>query len=246
MTFIRSILFFTFLVLSTIMIAGFGSIFGWFFPLQKRFFISNAWSRVNLAALSLLCGLNYRIDGLDNIPDDKSVIILSKHQSAWETIAFLSVIPLNKAWVLKQELLRVPIFGWALLLFQPIALDRKAGRKAVVQLIRDGTERLESGLSVIIFPEGTRVAPGIHKRYGIGGALLAEKSGFPVLPVSHNAGVFWKRRGINKHPGTIDVRVGPLIETKGLEANEINAKVEAWIEGTLENLPQERQVTGDR
>ncbi|RDH81001.1 MAG: 1-acyl-sn-glycerol-3-phosphate acyltransferase, partial [endosymbiont of Escarpia spicata] len=243
MIFIRSILFFTFLVLSTLIIAGFGSIFGWFFPLQKRFFISNAWSRVNLAALSLLCGLNYRVEGLENIPDS-SVIILAKHQSAWETIAFLSLIPVNKAWVLKRELLNVPIFGWALRLFQPIAIDRSAGRKAVVQLIRDGKDRLESGLSVIIFPEGTRTAPGTRRRYRIGGPLLAEKSGHPVLPVAHNAGVFWRRRDIKKYPGTIDVRIGPVIETDSLSADEINEKVEEWIESTLETLPQERQVTG--
>ncbi len=245
MTFIRSILFFAFLVLSTLVIAGFGSIFGWFFPLQKRFFISNAWSRVNLAALSLLCGLNYRVEGLENIPDS-SVIIIAKHQSAWETIAFLSLIPVNKAWVLKRELLNVPIFGWALRLFQPIAIDRSAGRKAVVQLISDGKDRLESGLSVIIFPEGTRTAPGTRRRYRIGGPLLAEKSGHPVLPVAHNAGVFWKRRDIKKYPGTIDVRIGPVIETDSLSAYEINEKVEEWIESTLETLPQERQVTGDR
>ncbi|MBL3591057.1 MAG: 1-acyl-sn-glycerol-3-phosphate acyltransferase [gamma proteobacterium endosymbiont of Lamellibrachia anaximandri] len=245
MTFIRSILFFIFLVLSTIIIAGFGSIFGWFLPLQKRFFISNAWSRVNLAALSLLCGLNYRVEGLENIPDN-SVIILAKHQSAWETIAFLSLIPVNKAWVLKRELLNVPIFGWALRLFQPIAIDRSAGRKAVAQLIRDGKDRLESGLSVIIFPEGTRTAPGTRRRYRIGGPLLAEKSGHPVLPVAHNAGVFWRRRDIKKYPGTIDVRIGPVIETDSLSADEINEKVEEWIESTLETLPQERQVTGDR
>ena len=113
--------------------------------------------------------------------------------------------------------------------------------------IRDrGSERLEGGSKVIIFPEGTRVAPGASKRYGIGGALLAEKTGRPVLPVAHNAGVFWRRRDLRKYPGTIDVVIGPMIETKGLSASEINAKAEAWIEATMQELPGGRAESSDR
>lgn len=116
-------------------------------------------------------------------------------------------------------------------------IDRKSGRKAVRQLLKIGTERLQQGRLVVIFPEGTRVAPGEHKRYGIGGALLAEKSGYPIIPIAHNAGVFWRRRDIKKYPGTIQVVVGPTIESKGLSASEINQKVEEWIEGAVEKLP---------
>ena len=206
---------------------------------MKRFVIDNAWSKINLWGLKVICNLDYRVEGQQNLPKG-SCIILSKHQSTWETIALISLIPHPKAWVLKRELLFVPIFGWVMYLFKPIAIDRKSGRRAVFQIIEQGTQRLKSGLSVIIFPEGTRVVPGTRKRYGIGGAMLAEKSGFPVVPVAHNAGVFWKRRGIIKYPGTIDVRIGPVIHDNLLNAVEINQQAEDWIEATLEKLPSER------
>ena len=124
--------------------------------------------------------------------------------------------------------------------FKPIAINRKSGHRAVDQIIEQGKERLSKGCKIIVFPEGTRVAPGSRKRYGAGGALLAERSGHPVLPIAHNAGVFWRRRELRKYPGTIDVVIGPLIETKGLSAQQINAKAEAWIEETVEKLPQLR------
>ncbi|MEN8177213.1 MAG: lysophospholipid acyltransferase family protein [Pseudomonadota bacterium] len=236
---VRSLIFFFFFIFSTILIASVGSLIGWILPQKRRFIVDTIWSKVNLWGLRTICRLNYRVEGQGNLPDD-SCIILSKHQSTWETIALISLIPLPKVWVLKRELLFIPIFGWVMYLFKPIAINRKSGRKAVFQIIEQGTQRLNSGLSVIIFPEGTRVAPGTRKRYGVGGALLAEKSGFPVVPVAHNAGIFWKRRGIIKYPGTIDVRIGPIIKHNGLSAAEINKQVEDWIEKTMQELPSER------
>ncbi|MCU7904773.1 MAG: 1-acyl-sn-glycerol-3-phosphate acyltransferase [Candidatus Thiodiazotropha sp. (ex Epidulcina cf. delphinae)] len=237
MILIRSVCYFIFLVVTTILIAGIGALIGWAFPKHRIHFFDNAWSRVNLWAMAAICGLKYRLHGAEHIPK-QSCIILAKHQSAWETIALVSLIPGPKSWVLKRELLHVPFFGWIMYYFKPIAINRKSRRKAVDQIIEQGTQRLNSGKKVFIFPEGTRVAPGTHRRYGIGGAILAEKSGYPVLPVAHNAGVFWRRRGIRKYPGTIDVRIGPLIQTGNLTAAEINKEVEAWIESTVESLPQ--------
>jgi 1-acyl-sn-glycerol-3-phosphate acyltransferase len=240
MILLRSSLYFVILVLSTIVIAGLGTLFGWAVPKKKIYFIDTTWSRINLWALSAICGLHYRIQGSENIPKE-SCIVLAKHQSAWETIAFVSLIPGPKAWVLKRELLYIPIFGWVMWYFKPIAINRKSGHKAIDQIIEQGKERLESGCKIIVFPEGTRVAPGNKKRYGIGGAMLAEKTNRPVLPIAHNAGVFWRRRELRKYPGTIDVVIGPLIHTQGLTAHEINAKAEAWIEETVEKLPQARE-----
>ncbi|MCU7914579.1 MAG: 1-acyl-sn-glycerol-3-phosphate acyltransferase [Candidatus Thiodiazotropha sp. (ex Gloverina cf. vestifex)] len=242
MILLRSSLFFLFLIITTILIAGIGSLTGWAIPRPKMHIFDTAWSRLNLWALDKICNLNYRIKGLENIPDE-SYIILAKHQSAWETIALISLIPGPKAWVLKRELLFVPFFGWVMWYFEPIAIDRKSGRKAVDQIIEQGTEKLEKGINIIVFPEGTRVKPGARKRYGIGGALLAEKSAHPVVPVAHNAGVFWRRRELRKYPGTIDVVIGPAIETNGLSASEINAKAKRWIEDTVEALPQDREET---
>jgi 1-acyl-sn-glycerol-3-phosphate acyltransferase len=239
MTLFRSIIYFTLLLLSTIIIATIGTLFGWALPNNRIHLLDNSWSRINLWGQDKICGLKYRLHGVENIPDE-SCIIFAKHQSAWETIALVSLIPGPKAWVLKRELLFVPFLGWVMYYFKPIAIDRKSGHKAVDQIVLQGTQRLHSGKKVFIFPEGTRVAPGTRKRYGKGGAILAEKSGFPVLPIAHNAGVFWRRRDIRKYPGTIDVRIGPLIETKGLSAVEINQAAEEWIETTVESLPQSR------
>lgn len=236
MIFLRSSLYFLFLILSTLLIAGTGTLIGWAIPQDKLPLLDGFWSRVNLWGLAKICGLNYRIKGAEHIPPD-ACIVFAKHQSAWETIALISLIPGRKSWVLKRELLFVPVFGWVMWYYKPIAINRKAGRKAIEQIIEQGSERLESGSKVIIFPEGTRVAPGATKRYGIGGALLAEHTDMPVLPLAHNAGVFWRRRDLRKYPGTIDVVIGPMIETKGLSANEINAKTEAWIEATMQELP---------
>ena len=131
----------------------------------------------------------------------------------------------------------VPIFGWALASVQPIAIDRKTGRKAASKIIEQGRRRLQQGRTLVIFPEGTRVAPGNRKKYGIGGGLLAEKTGYPVLPIAHNAGVFWRRRDIKKFPGTIQVVIGEPIDPTGLRAVEINKRAEQWIEDTVSSLP---------
>ncbi len=235
MILLRSSLYFLYLVITTVLVAGIGSLIGWAVPESKLPLIDSFWSRINLWGLSTICGLNYRLQGAENIPDG-SCIVFAKHQSAWETIALVSLIPGRKSWVLKRELLYVPIFGWIMWYYKPIAINRKLGRKAIDQIIEQGTERINSGCKIIVFPEGTRVAPGTRKRYGIGGAILAEKTSAPVLPVAHNAGVFWRRRDLRKYPGTIDVVIGPLIETQGLDASEINARAEAWIESTVDAL----------
>jgi 1-acyl-sn-glycerol-3-phosphate acyltransferase len=235
----RSILYFILLTLSTIILATLGTLVGWAFTRNGIHWVDHSWSRINLWGLEHICGLKYRLHGAENIPDT-SCIIFAKHQSAWETIALISIIPGPKAWVLKRELLYMPFLGWVMIYFKPIAIDRKSGHRAVDQIVEQGIQRLETGKKVFVFPEGTRVAPGTRKRYGIGGAILAEKSGYPVLPVAHNAGVFWRRRDIRKYPGTIDVRIGPLIQTQGLSAVEINKAAETWIESTVESLPQHR------
>ncbi|MEW8392589.1 MAG: lysophospholipid acyltransferase family protein [Candidatus Thiodiazotropha sp.] len=239
MILLRSILYFMLLLTSTILFSTVGTLVAWALPKDGIYWIDHSWSRLNLWGLKFFCGLDYRLEGRENIPEG-SCIIFAKHQSAWETIALISLIPGPKSWVLKRELLYLPFMGWIMYYFKPIAIDRRTGRKAVEQIVEQGKQRLESGKNVFVFPEGTRVAPGTRKRYGIGGALLAERSGYPVLPVAHNAGVFWRRRDLRKYPGTIDVRIGPLINTEGLSAAEINKAAEEWIESTVESLPQVR------
>jgi 1-acyl-sn-glycerol-3-phosphate acyltransferase len=236
---IRSIIFFTFLVISTIVIAGLGSLIAWAIPKKHIHIIDNSWSHINLWALKFFCGLSYRIKGVENLPKE-NCIVFAKHQSAWETIALIKIIPGAKSWVLKRELLYLPFLGWIMYYFQPIAINRKLGHRAIEQIIDQGIERLREGNHIIIFPEGTRVAPGEKKRYGIGGAVLAERSSYPVLPVAHNAGVFWRRRDIRKYPGVIDISIGPLIETKGKRSIEINRLAQEWIENEVAQMPDKR------
>jgi 1-acyl-sn-glycerol-3-phosphate acyltransferase len=198
------------------------------FPFATRYAFITRWARFNLWWLRLSCGLRYQVYGEDNIPPGNA-IVFCKHQSAWETLALQNIFP-PQVWLLKRELLWVPFFGWGLAMLEPIAIDRRARRKAVEQLVRQGTERLANGRWVIIFPEGTRVAPGHTGRYGIGGAVLAASSGYPVVPVAHNAGEFWPRRGFLKRPGTITVVVGPPIDSRGKDAEAIKEEARAWIE----------------
>jgi 1-acyl-sn-glycerol-3-phosphate acyltransferase len=204
-------------------------------PWRPRYRLLSSWGRFHTWLARRLCGIGYRVEGRQHLPKHGAAIILAKHQSAWETIAFQEIFPPH-TWVLKRELIWVPFFGWALRLLRPIAIDRGAGRRAVEQIVAQGSERLRSGIWVMIFPEGTRVAPGHRRRYGVGGAALAAASGFPVVPVAHNAGHFWPRRGFLKRPGTVRVVIGPPIHTRGKSSEEINRRAEEWIEATMREL----------
>ena len=242
MVLLRSVVVFGLLSLSTLVFSLPIVLFRPALSKDRIGWIAELWSDVNLWLLDRVCGLKYEIRGLENVPRE-NCIVAAKHQSAWETIAFRRLLPPNQSWVLKKELLWIPVFGWALAAAEPIAIDRKAGKVAARQIIQRGIKLLREGRFVIIFPEGTRVAPREHKRYGLGAALLAEHSGYPVLPIAHNAGVFWRRRGIRKHPGTIQVVIGTPIYTEGLKAGEINRRIEDWIESQMEALPSKLAST---
>ncbi len=234
MLFLRSLLFALCLIISTLVFAPLSVLTG-VLPFAMRYRFISQWGYFNLWCVEKICGLRYAVEGREHIPTQPCVI-LCKHQSAWETYALQRIFSQPLSWVCKRELLWIPFFGWGLAMMQPIAIDRKAGRRALDQLVEQGTKRLNSGRSVVIFPEGTRVAPGEKRRYAIGGALLAEKSGYPVLPIAHNAGEFWPKRGFIKRPGIIHLVIGPVIESKGKSAAEINAQAEAWIEEKMRTL----------
>ena len=200
------------------------------FPLARmtRYRVISGWSKIMLFIARKVCGLGYRVEGRENLPSAPSVI-LSKHQSAWETLAFQTVFP-PQVHVLKRELLWIPFFGWGLAMMSPIAIDRSKGRTALRQLARLGKERILQGFWVVIFPEGTRVKPGTHRKYQPGGAWLATQTGAPVVPVAHNAGLYWGKNAFLKYPGTITMRIGPAIPTEGRDPAEVNAEAEKWIE----------------
>jgi len=204
------------------------------FPYSVRYAFITRWAQSSIWLLKVICNLRYQVHGAENIPHQAS-IIFCKHQSMWETMALQCVFP-PQLWVVKRELMWVPFFGWALWMLESIPIDRGSGHKAVNQVVNQGIERLKKGRWVVIYPEGTRVAPGVRQRYKMGGALLAERSGFPVVPVAHNAGEFWSRRSLLKKPGCIQVIIGPVIESKGKTAAEINRMAEDFIEGEMEKI----------
>ena len=210
-------------------------------PILRYRFISQ-WARFAIWWLGVTCKLYFRIEGREHLPKGPAVI-LAKHQSAWETLAFQMIFP-PQVWVLKRELLLIPFFGWGLALTQPIAINRRARRRAVEQIIEQGTQRLQTGRWVVVFPEGTRMAPGRMGRFGIGGAALATKSGYPVVPVAHNAGSFWRRREFRKRPGVIRVVIGPTLDTRGRSADEINEFAQTWMHDAMQAL-ESPSVTGD-
>ena len=201
-------------------------------PITRNNLISG-WARSMLWWLKVTCNIRYEITGLENIPHSPT-IILSKHQSAWETFAFQAIFP-TQVYVLKRELLWIPIFGWGLAMSSPIAINRAAGREALKQLVGKGKDRLAKGLWVVIFPEGTRIAPKKRGKYHIGGAWLATHTQTPVLPVAHNAGDFWPK-GFIKNPGVIKMHIGKPIQTAGLKTDALNQQVENWIEAEMETL----------
>jgi 1-acyl-sn-glycerol-3-phosphate acyltransferase len=203
------------------------------FPLSPihRYRITSGWAHIMLFLLRLICGIRYRVIGAEHIPSAPG-IVLSKHQSAWETLAFQQIFP-PQVWVLKKELLRVPFFGWGLALTSPIAIDRSSRKAALRQIVEQGKDRLKQGFWIIVFPEGTRIAPGKKGKYGIGGAWLATHTGAPVVPVAHNAGEFWGRNSFLKLPGTITVSIGPPIDPAHMEPGDLNASVESWIEAEM-------------
>lgn len=206
------------------------------YPFPKRFHRAflGYWAPMCLRWLKFTCNLDYRVKGAENIPHGPA-IILAKHQSAFETVALQAIFP-PQTWVLKKELMRIPFLGWSLAMLQSIPIDRSAGKKALRQVVEQGTDRLQQGIWLVIFPEGTRVAPGITGRYGIGGAMLACKSGYPVVPVAHNAGEFWPKQGFRKRTGTITVSVGPVIDPAGKSSAEVNELAKAWIEAECQRL----------
>jgi 1-acyl-sn-glycerol-3-phosphate acyltransferase len=203
-------------------------------PLPSRYAVISQWARFNLWWLERTCRLTFQVEGQEHIPETPT-IVMSKHQSAWETLALQGLFR-PQVWVLKRELLWVPFFGWGLAMLRPIAIDRGAGRRALDQVARQGAERLAERLWVVVFPEGTRVAPGTRGRYHLGGAVLAERTGYPIVPVAHNAGEFWPRRSLRKRPGTVRLVIGPPVPSAGRKAAEILADVETWIETTVARI----------
>lgn len=224
---LRAILFYLWMAI-TIVIGVALVLLTWPLPFKvARFVVIRTWSKVMLVSCRVICGLRYRIEGLENIKNPP-FIIFSKHQSAWETIVFSSIFPAN-CFITKKELTYIPIFGWGFWAAKHIPIDRKKGLKALKQVNKDGQKRLDDGISIIVFPEGTRVAPGEYPDFHKGGAMLVKATQSPIICVTHNAGRCWRRNSFTKTPGLITVRISEPMPTEGLSVKEINQMAYDWI-----------------
>ncbi len=210
------------------------------FSPHTRYRMITGYNHTVIWLARVILGIRYVVRGSENLPKTPAVI-MAKHQSAWETVAFLCLFPPVAA-VIKQELLDLPFFGWAYRMLSPIAIDRSAGRAALKKIVEQGRDKLAQGFWVLVFPEGERVAAGEKGRYGIGGGWLAANTGAPVVPVAHNAGEVWAKDAFIKHPGTITISIGPVISSENKSASEIMREVEAWIETEMTTLPRATQA----
>ena len=206
-------------------------------PLGVRFALVRVWYNTILMLCHRVMGIGYRVIHPENLPSTPCVI-LAKHQSAWETIALQQIFP-PAVFVMKRSLLLIPFLGWGLAASKMISINREASKEALRQVARQGKERLDAGISVVIFPEGTRMPPGQTARFKPGGGLLATSSGALAVPVAHNAGEFWGRRFFDKKPGIITVSIGPAIDPTGKSASKVTQLAEQWVNAEMERLKAE-------
>lgn len=235
--FIRSFIFSTY-SLSTMVIYSFFCLFSLLLPFKKRQSMIRAYLVVYFKVLKAVCHIDYKVEGFEHLRKNRPGIIMSKHQSTWETF-FLPLIFHDPAIIIKRQLLLIPFFGWGLAISDPIAINRSNKSSAMQQIIAKGKRALAANRSILIFPEGTRVAPGHIGYYRLGGARLAAATGAPIIPVAHNAGRAWPRRKFIKQPGTITMVIGPLIESEGKTAEALLAETKDWIETTMLRIDKE-------
>lgn len=239
---LQASLFYISYTIVTILWGTLSLLIGWLLPYRVRFtFIIGIWTRMVLFLLRLTCGVRHEIQGLENVPDEPC-ILFCKHESTWETLALQSLFS-PQATLIKRELLNIPFFGWAFRLLRPIAINRKEPRTALKQLIREGRDRLDNGIWVLLFPEGTRTKPGEVKAFQAGGSVLAASADQPVLVITHNAGTFWPAHQFTKNPGVIQLRIGKPIDTTGMKAKAINAAAHEEMVALTETLDQTSRLT---
>ena len=231
MIYIRSIVYTALMFLSFLVLAPIALLPRPIINKEKRWQIAKTWATVNIFLSKRLCGLSYSISGLENIPEQKCVVFV-KHSSVYEIFIMLKHFS-PSSWVGKHELMYLPIFRGVFKKFKLIPVKRGHGSSEIYKVREAGKERLQSGNWIIIFPEGTRMPFNKSKRYGLSGAILASETGSKILPISHNAGKFWKRRGWIKHPGSVEFRIGKPLETRGLSLDEINAASKKWIDANV-------------
>ena len=243
MVFVRSLLFNVF-GFATAFLASLAILLMFWAPYRYRWAITVAWCRLAMWAVGFFCGIRIEVEGRENLPDEASVLMI-KHTSTMETLWQVTAFP-RTTWVLKREITWAPIIGWAIgLALQPIAIDRSGGASAVKQVIRQGRQKLAEGTWITIFPEGTRMAPGETRRYGVSGAALARDAKVPIVPVAHNACDLWTRLSFSKRPGTVRFCIGPTVDATTQSPKETNLIVQDWIESKMREISVAYQDKAD-
>ena len=229
--FLRSLVFMILMALVTVIWSGVCMLAAPL-PYNKRYFVTSRWNVFMIWCAKWICGINYQFKGYENFPDSPAVI-LSKHQSAWETIFLLANLPRPLVFVFKKEILYIPFFGWGIALLRMIPIDRKQGKNAFKSVVAHGKRRLNDGQWIIMFPEGTRIPVGQQGKYKSGGTRLAVETGAVVVPIALNSGECWPKNSFIKRPGTITVSVGKPISPEGKTPDELMEQVEQWIESEM-------------
>ncbi|WP_242521561.1 1-acyl-sn-glycerol-3-phosphate acyltransferase [Motiliproteus sp. SC1-56] len=233
MNYLRAAVFYSVFVTANIIHSVLSLLVSPFLPFPARFRFVCSVNRLSLWWLRLVCGIRYEVIGREHLPSGGPFVILANHQSEWETL-FLQLLISPQCTVLKKELLRIPFFGWALALLKPIAIDRSQRARAMKQILQQGKARLAEGIPVLIFPQGTRVPAGEVGKFNKGGAMLACSAEVPIVTIVHNAGEHWPSGRFPKTPGTIQVRVGPVIDTQGRKVDEVHQETTRWLQHHLE------------
>lgn len=229
--FVRSLVFTFLMIAATVIWAPFCFLFAPL-PYARRYYWTSRWNAFVVWTAKIICGIDYRIKGYENLPDGPA-ILLSKHQSAWETIFYLWFMPRPLVYVFKKEILYIPFFGWGMALLRMIPIDRSKGKDAFAQVVEHGRKRLADGQWIIMFPEGTRIPVGQRGKYKGGGTRLAVETNTPVVPIAMNAGEYWPKGSFIKKPGTVTVSIGKPISPEGLTGAELMQQVENWIESEM-------------
>ncbi|WP_042688485.1 lysophospholipid acyltransferase family protein [Candidatus Glomeribacter gigasporarum] len=232
---IRALIFLLYLIFFTIPYGVFCLLIFPCLNTERRYACAAAWCHATLWILRTVCGITHQVKGWEYLPNGPAVL-LSKHQSAWEILGLITLMPRRLCFVFKRELLRVPFFGWVLGLLRMIRIDRCKGHDAFTSILRQGRARLQEGAWIVMFPEGTRTRVGAQGPYKTGGARFAVQAGVPVIPIAHNAGYVWPRNSFTKYPGTVTVSIGPAIPTASLSPQQVNARVEEWIEMEMRRI----------
>ncbi len=235
--FLRSLLWYVWTIIAIIPLALLLVLSAPFAGWRWLYRVANCWGLCAVYGLKWICGVRWRITGLEHLPSKgEKTILLSKHQSTWETLAFLALSPQPLCFVYKRELHWIPFFGWAIGAMRMIHIDRSQRQSAFKKVVTQGEQVMKQNRWVIMFPEGTRIARGKAGQYKTGGTRLACETGAQVVPIAVNSAAYWPKHSFIKHPGVIDIAIGSPIASANHTPDSLMLEVKTWIEAKMHQI----------